>query len=424
MFRKIFEKKSRRDLFAISASTLSNQIVGLFRGFFVAKFLGPTDYGILKATQLISMLDKYGSLGFRSVAKREVIHLREAGELDKSIKARNVAYSGEFLLSCLLFLAGIISSFFFESTMITVAILLASGQLFSSKILGIFNTDVIIKKKIVLYSKVLFWSGLISSILIILTVPFFKIYAVLGIPILAAIVSCWVYHSAIGVGLKFDFELKELVRLLRIGIPIAVFTLSYGSYKYAERISIGTYHGIVALGFYSLAAMPVDYMMTFLLLPVKIRSVNVYELLGRGEFRNVHRMVIKETAILFVIAVVSIPFLWFAVDFLISVFLSDYSPAIIISKILILSIPIRIISCYSNIVLISSVVNKQALIGPVQFVVTVLFVVSILILRQIGQASFINIAIADAGGYAVFHICCIALYKKHFVDVYLKNSRD
>ncbi len=421
----ILKKKSVKDLFVIFISTFSNQIIGLVRGFFVAKYLGPSDFGLLKATQLIVMLDKFGSLGFKAAATREVGHFKGARQLDKADKAKNVAYSGEFLLTSLLFLIGVCSSLFFDSFMLVTVILLASGQLFTSKILGIYNTEAIIEKKIFLYSNILFWSGLISSLAIIAAVPFLKIYAVLGIPILATLISCGIYKKTIGTNVKFDIDnidKPELLRLLRIGFPLTLATLAYGSYRYSERILVGSLLGLKALGFYSLAMMPMNCMLNLLLLPVKIRKVNINELLGQNKLRDVHRMVIKETATVFALALISIPVLWIAAEILISLLLNSYSEAILVSQILLLALPFRAISGYFNSVLVSSVVNKQVLFAPLQFVSVAIFVLSVFVLRYFDLASLVNIAIADVAGYAIVHIGSIVFYKKYFMNVYLKGS--
>ncbi|MGD8787126.1 MAG: oligosaccharide flippase family protein [Phycisphaerales bacterium] len=421
----VLKKKSAKDLFVIFISTFSNQIVGLVRGFFVAKYLGPSDFGLLKAAQLIVMLNKFGNLGFKSAATREVGHFKGARQLERADRAKSAAYSGEFLLASLFFLIGVCSSLFFESFMLVAVILLASGQLFISKILGIYNTEAVIEKKIFLYSNILFWPGLISSLAIIAVVPFLKIYAVLGISILATLISCMIYKKTIGTNVKFDvynIDKTELIRLLRIGFPLTLASLAYGSYRYSERILVGSLLGLEALGFYSLAMMPMDCMLNLLLLPVKVRKVNINELLGQNKLQDVHKMVIKETIAIFTLALISIPLLWFAVDILISLLLSGYTEAILASKILLLALPFRAISGYFNTVLVSSVVNKQILLAPMQFISVTVFVLSVLVLRYFDMASLTSIAIADVAGYAVVHLGSIAFYKKYFMNVYLKGS--
>lgn len=421
MIKNLFKKKSAKDLSVIFSATFANQVIGIVRGFFVAKFLGPRDFGVLKAIQLITMLDKFGSLGFKAVAVREVVHIKGRGDMQRANLVRNTAYTGEFLLASALFLAGLTSTLFFESFAIIAAIILASGQLFSNKILGIFNTEAIIEKKIALYSKILFWSGLFSSLVIIALVPYFKIYAVLGIPVVAAITGCVVYWCRIGAKLKFHFEKNEMKRLLKIGIPITIAVLGQGSFRYAERILVGSLLGFEALGLFSLATMPLGHMTNLMRQVLKVRGVRIYELLGQQRFRDAHRMIVRETAVLVILAILLVPLLCIAIDFLISTFLKNYVNTITIAKIFILSLPFRMISGYFGIVIISSVVNKQSIMGPLHFANTAIFVTSVFILRNFQAVSVTNIAIVNVITQIAFHSTFLVLYKKFFMDVYLKK---
>ena len=418
----IFKEKSIKDLSSVFFSTLAMQIVNLLRGFFVAKYLGPVHFGIVKGVQLISMLEKFGSLGFKIVATREIPFLRGSGEKGKEDEVRNVAYSGEIVLSFILFLFGIGSSFFFESKIVMIAIVLSSIGLFFSKLSRILETEAIIEKEFVLYSKVILLTGLVNAILIIITVPFWGIYPVLTVPIIASILTAYLYYRKLNFSYSFNIKKKELYRQLRIGIPLTLATLAYGSYRYSERILVVTILGIKSLGFYGLATMAMDQVMTLLLISVKVRKIDIFERLGQKRFLEVHRQVMKETLILIVLGVVLIPPSWVVIDIVLSRFLTEYKDAAVICKIILLAVPIRVVSSYMNVVIISASVNKQSLIAPIQISATVLFVSSVLILKFYNMATIVNIVIADVAGYAFYHLSYIILYKKYFMNVYLKNS--
>ncbi len=418
----LFKRKSVKDLSSVFSATLVLQIINVVRGFIVAKFLGPGDYGILKSVQLISMLDKFGSLGFRIVATREIIHLRGTQEKEKEYEVRNVAYSGEIVLSFLLFLVGIGGSFFFESKILISAFILASVGLFFSKISRIFETEAIIEKKFVLYSKIIFWAGLLDSILVVIVVPSWGIYAVLTVAIFTSILTCFLYYRKLVLFYKFSLKEKELFRQLRIGIPLTLATLAYGSYRYAERIAVVSILGIKSLGFYGLASMAMDQVLNLLLIPVKVRKIDIYEKLGQGKFLEVHRQVKKETLVLIFIASILITPSWVAIDLVISHFLIEYKDAVFICKIIMFAVPFRVVSPYLNVIIVSATVNKQSLVAPIQFAATIVFVSSVLILRYSNMATLVNIVIADVVGYAFYHLAYIILYKKYFMDIYLRNN--
>jgi len=196
-------------------------------------------------------------------------------------------------------------------------------------------------------------------------------------------------------------------------------TLAYGSYRYAERISIITLLGARVLGFYGLATMAMDQVLNLLLLPVKVRKIDIYEKLGEGRFLEVHRQVIRETAILAVLGAAAILPSWIAIDIIISRFLTDYMEAVFVCKIILFAVPIRVISSYMNVVIASSAVNRQGLIAPIQLAATAVFVAIVFILKHFGMATLTNIVIADIAGYAVYHLSYVVFYKRYFMDVFL-----
>ena len=90
--------KDDRDLtswLSLLSSTIGIRVIGLIRGLYVARILGPADYGLLSSLLLINSLNKYGSLGFNSVVRREVPFFDSQKKTEKVQLIKNVAYSSE-----------------------------------------------------------------------------------------------------------------------------------------------------------------------------------------------------------------------------------------------------------------------------------------------------------------------------------------
>ena len=64
-----------RSFFTVSSYTALSRVLGFIRDIFIAKYLGPSDYGLLKSIEMIQMLNKWGNLGFRQTANREIGNL-------------------------------------------------------------------------------------------------------------------------------------------------------------------------------------------------------------------------------------------------------------------------------------------------------------------------------------------------------------
>ena len=136
-FQKNKKRKGLLNILSLTGVQIALRPIQIAKSFIVAKYLGPEAYGILKSVELIQMLNKFGSLGFKPTVIRNgatAIAEKNITEL-KSIK--NNAYTGELLLSIFLLLIGLISSIFFNDKIIISVIILASIGLFTSKLFGI-----------------------------------------------------------------------------------------------------------------------------------------------------------------------------------------------------------------------------------------------------------------------------------------------
>src|SRR3990172_6473568 len=139
--KSLLQKKVVRDFLAVVGSEIALRPVQFLKEFFVTKYLGPADYGLLKTIEMVEMLNKYGSLGFKPAAAREIGDAIGKNDEQKANLVRNTAYTAEFLLSLLLFTAALIFSLFFESKQISVLIILASAGLFAAKVRAIFRSE-------------------------------------------------------------------------------------------------------------------------------------------------------------------------------------------------------------------------------------------------------------------------------------------
>mgnify|MGYP001496745692 FL=1 len=129
MISKFYSKKIFKDIFALGTANILLQPIQLLKSFVVLKVLGPDIYGSLKSVEMLQMLDKYGNLGFNATARREIGHARGSKDVEYEKVVRNNTYSGEIILATILFLLGILLSFFFSKDFVWI-IIFASFSLF------------------------------------------------------------------------------------------------------------------------------------------------------------------------------------------------------------------------------------------------------------------------------------------------------
>jgi O-antigen/teichoic acid export membrane protein len=407
------QNRSVKDIIAIIGSNLALRPIQLIKSFIVAKYLGPADYGILKSLELITMLNKFGNLGLKNVAVREIGVLKGQNDSKREEEIRNTAYSAEIILAFILSLSGIIISLSLSSSWKWV-IFIASFGLLVSKIRVLFDVEATIQRKFTLLAKVTFISGLITSFLIASTVPLIRIYASLSMPILVALGGILYYQKTLKFDFKFGIDRIELVHQLRIGIPLTLNSLAYGSYMYMERILIISYLSITDLGYYGFATMIANQFITLFLTAIKVRKMNVLEYLGRKDYQKVNKLIIRETSILLIGSFGVILLVWGITSIFVPILLDKYIEAIVIANLYILILPFKILSSYLIIVLQSPIVNKQSILPFFQFAATGLLILTVFIMNSIGMLTLKSFIIVDVIGYALVHISLLFLYYHYY----------
>jgi O-antigen/teichoic acid export membrane protein len=423
-YKKITEelgkRKSLKDILSLTGVQLALRPLQILKSFVVAKYLGPETYGILKSVELIGMLNKFGSLGFRPTVIRNASTAIAQGDMEEVVSVKNNAYTGEFLLSLLLFSAGCVSSLFFESTVVSIAIILASIGLFTAKTLGMIQTELQLYKRFRKLSKIILYQGLFNSILVIATVPLFNIYAVLSVPIVSAVVVTIIGLRFTGRFFKPRIDKVGFLKVLKVSIPLTIGTLSYGLFRYTERILIVKYLGLTALGFFGFADTIVSLFITFMLGSVlKVRGLTIFEELGKKNFKLVHKILIKETRFLVLLALGIIVCLAIGMSLLIPILLPKWNDAILITIIFSFILPLKLLSSYIAYVIKSPTINNLKF-EPVMWVIaTGLMIGGFFTLKDLGMLTLINFILVDLVAYALIHFSYIIYYYKMFYLKYI-----
>jgi O-antigen/teichoic acid export membrane protein len=415
-----FRSKSAKDIFYVMSTSIILKPVELLKGFFVAKYLGPDNFGIFKVLELIYMLKKYGSLGFNQVAIRESSDAKGRGNYNQAEFVKNVALSSEVVLSIVLLFAILAGVFFVEDSFVIFFILAAIG-FFVSKIAGIMQATSIINKHFSFNSKVIIVSGLITSIFVIVSVPQLEIFAPIAAQIFAPLIIIVFYVKYYDNNFKFILDKKEFFRILKIGIPLAVGTLSLAGFKYAERVLALWLFGLTFLGYYGFAEMVYMQIVSFLKMPVKVRMVDIYQGIGNNNFIKVHKLVVRETRFLILVSLLLIFLAWHVIEFIVPLLLPEWIEAIHPTQLFLFVVPVQLISNYATNVLHSPLLNLQKITPIYRNITTLTFISMCLILDFFQLMTFEYFIILNIICYGLYNLFIAHLYKKYFYVKYILN---
>ena len=368
---KYKNSKGLKDIISLSGVQILLRPLQFLKSFVVAKYLGPEVFGILKSVELISMLNKFGSLGFKPTIIRNVTTAKAIGDDSEVVSIKNNAYTGELALSLLLFFIGLTASLFFEEKIISIAIVLASIGLFSAKLLGIFQTELQLNKKFGSLGRIILYQGIINSIIVIATVPFYTIYAVLIVPSISSIIVTFIAYRITGEYFSLRIDKASFIKILKVSIPLTMGTLAFGLFRYTERFLIISYLGLTAVGIFGFADTIVGIFISLLLGSVlKVRGIKIYEELGKANYRLVHKIIVKETMLLILISVGFIILIAIGMKIFIPIVLPKWEAAITITILFSLVLPLKLASSYISFVIKSPKINKLKFSPIMQLIAT------------------------------------------------------
>lgn len=419
---KLREKKIVRSFTALVGSEIVVRPFQILKEITVARVLDPSDYGILKFVELIQMLNKYGNLGIKPAVAREVAHAIGRGDLKAAQVLKNTGYTCEASLAFFLFVICVMTALFFDSRLVSSLMMLAALSLLAAKLRGIFNTEATIRRRFLLISKVSVITSIVASLLTILTVPYLKIYAVLGMNILASALAIFLYLRYLQLEYRWMVNKKALRQILSVGFPLILAGLGQGVFKYTERLLVIGMLGKIALGLYGFAFMVTNQFIVIFKTAIRVRTQDIYETMAKGDYQSVHRMVNKETALLLGFCILILVPTWYLIEISVPILLPNWVDAILPAQLFLVLIPVQITSLYHEKVVISAPVNKQR-VRPLGWVLaTGLLLISVYILKRQGQLNLVNFISVNIASYALYSFSILYLYKNYFYNPYIKSN--
>lgn len=233
---------------------ISGMIASFFVGAYVARYLGPTQYGLLNyAISFTGLFAIIASLGIDSILNRELISYPE--------KRDSLLGSG-FLLkmlgSIITIILIIISLFFIETDKITEYLIIFSASVFIFNAFGVidtyFQSQVLAKKTVRIQIFLIILSSIIKLIFIYKKLG--VMYFMLSYFIDSLVLSIGLLLSYKKMGLlitKWKIDKKIIIMLLKNSWPLILSGAAIMIYMKIDQVMIGNMLGIKEVGLYSVA---------------------------------------------------------------------------------------------------------------------------------------------------------------------------
>jgi O-antigen/teichoic acid export membrane protein len=411
--------KTAKDYLFLTVSNIAIRPIQFVKGIVVAKYISPETYGLYRTGELITMLNKFGNLGFNSTASREVGTALGEKNQRKANYFRLSCYSGEFSLAIILLVLGLTSSLtVISKNVLFLVIITSTFTLFLSKIHGIYTTEAIIQREFKLISISSVVGSAVSSILTILLVPFYGIYAVLLFPVAQELIILFIFWRKINLNTSIKIFDKSISSVFKTSFHFSLSTISYGGYKYAERLILVSQLGTKALGFFSFSSLFAEQATQFVFMMVKVRKQKLFEELGKGNYTAVHKIVKRETNLFLILSILSFPIIGLFLYYFIPLYLPKWVEALNASYLMLILIPLKVLGSYESIVIVSPIVNKQLLLSIGMFISTLFLVIISFLFAYLGVLTLEKFIVINLISSAIYvSIINIAYYKYFYLSI-------
>ncbi len=252
-----------RDWSAVYGAVLAAQLVGAFRSFLVAGFLGPQQLGLWKSLQLILAYSNWSDLGARRGLNRELPFLRSRGRHGQAEAARGAAWfltaSPTALLSAAVAGAALLieDPWSRRALLSFVPVLLTTRVLFYLIDLANAEQAFSVRSRATLALAVLdavcaplgAWAGGVLLFLWALSAANLAAIAYLG----RTLRCSW----------KISWQRSSVAELVGVGFPIAVSSFLLEAMNSVDRFAVLVFLGTKAVGYYALALLVFELLFAF-----------------------------------------------------------------------------------------------------------------------------------------------------------------
>ncbi len=376
--------------------------ISFFVGIYIARYLGPTNYGLLN--YVISFVGLFGflaSFGIDSIVSREIIK-----DADKKDSIIGTGFYIKVLGSFVAILAIFIISFFITKDIFTLGLICLFSLNFipqSFNILEIYFQSQVLSKRVVIAQVI---SSIMSAILKILLIIFAK-----GIfwLILVYIVETSIYAAILLISFKqfgthirhWKFDRKIAVFLLKNSWPLMLSAVAIGIYMKIDQVMIKNMLGNEQSGIYAAAVKIAEiwYLIPTLicisLFPTIIKAKNISSELLEQRLKKLYSLMFWMSFIIaFLIA-------FFSKIIILTLFGVPYSGAIIVLQIYVWAGISVFLGVAANQYLIASNLTKISFyitfLGAITNVILNLVLIPKIGIRGAAIATLISYTIATFG---------------------------
>jgi O-antigen/teichoic acid export membrane protein len=330
-----------RDIFSYSASAIVSQALGLIAGFWVARLLGPSDFGVWIAVSLVLVYGAYLEFGALSAMGRDLPFHHGQRDVEKAATlegaARRVTIFGALVAAIFVIAFSFLPNHSFKMALglqaMAVVLILQQVYTYHRVVLRSHNNFRELSQQQVLLA-------VVSSGLAILFVFFGGLVGRLVAAILAqAVIVIYALRRNPWLAIP-KFNLSDVLSAMRVGLPILMSGFILSLLATIDRLMVITFLGEKQLGYFGLALLLTSVVSLIPLAASQVLYPRITHRFGSSgkNIEALREFVLTPPVILSALLPIIIGSLYIFLPLVISVLLPAYSPGLAAARIVIIGI--------------------------------------------------------------------------------------
>jgi O-antigen/teichoic acid export membrane protein len=313
----------------LSLDRIFRTLIGLFVGVWLARFLGPEDYGLLSyAGSIIALFGSIQILGFDQIAvKQLVINPKRKEEILGSIVFCHLII-GLILFLIFLYLNNLLLTGNQKMYLILLPLSILILLRFYEFTVYWFESQILSKYTVWVSDSVILLIAIIKIILILNSSPLiYFVWAIIAESFLIALIMIFIFHNFNFAISKLKVNLKVIKSLLRLSWPFIILSLALMLNLKIDKIMIGNLIDDKSVGIYAIASRLTEIC---ILIPVII-SASIFPALIKAKKTNNSLYLLRIQKLFDLLVLISlamcIPISLFSSEIIIFIFGEQYKMA-------------------------------------------------------------------------------------------------
>lgn len=347
---------------SLSFSRVYGAAIAGIQAIYIARVLGPEDFGAFNLIYLIGWYVGLVHFGARDVAFRDIPFFRGQKDPAQEKLSRDVSFTSEILWRLVSSFGLAVAALFFKEPLLRFGLLLWAVSIFGTRMAELYNTVSTVEHDFTLVG----WVNSVRLTIIfgftVATIRWMGVYGPVLAPAVGSAVAVILYARRHPLAFDFSLDREQFVRMVKVGLPLATLTFVFWLYQNADRSVIAAVLSKSDLGYYAIASFIVQFVIQLPSDFITVLQPALYKELGKdNRLADIKGLVVQTTRTYAYLSPLAVLLLWTWFPVMVDLLLPKYGPSVPLLRILSIAVFFSFLLMVPHTILYSPGINRQTL---------------------------------------------------------------